>query len=212
MPRKSSYNREKESGEIENHTNVLPGNGFSHRYFLDPATGVFKMRVQQASMPLLPVLRAVGITDKELHAAWGPDLLAANIAKDDPKVIDKLYEKFVSKKNQTKLAAMRKKRQAVANAITSMGLDPEVTKQTLGHPHDKLSKEALLATTKKLLAILARQRQARTRSRPFSVSVGDGARRPSCRTGWQGQGSASPAALEGNEQEESGGCRTWCFN
>ena len=38
----------------------------------------------------------MGATDKEIHQAWGGDaraakLLADNVAKDDPRVIDKLY-------------------------------------------------------------------------------------------------------------------------
>jgi DNA-directed RNA polymerase beta subunit len=41
----------------------------------------------------------------------------------------------------------------VAEAFAKMELDPEVTKRTLGHPHANVTKEAILAATKKLLAV-----------------------------------------------------------
>jgi hypothetical protein len=78
------FARVKDNGELESHVNVLPGKGVSHRYFLDPEKGVFKIRLQQAEMPLLPLLQALGATDNEVREAWGDDLHAEQLrAKDD---------------------------------------------------------------------------------------------------------------------------------
>jgi DNA-directed RNA polymerase beta subunit len=149
--RSGVFTRVKDNGEAEAHVNVLPGHGFSHRYHLDPETGVFRMNIGQANLPLLPVLRAAGITDKQLREVWGQDLLQQNLKHDDPKIVDKLYEKLVSKPDPN--ATREEKRQAVAERLGKMRLDPDVTARTLGRPHATLSPEAMLAATRRLLAV-----------------------------------------------------------
>jgi DNA-directed RNA polymerase beta subunit len=145
------FTRLKENGELEAHINVLPGQGASHRYFLDPETGVFKINIGQAKLPLLPVLRAMGTTDKELRDHWGNEIYSANQQADDPRVIGKLYGRIVrGKKEATDPEDQRK---AVAETMAKMRLDPEITKRTLGNPFDTLSKEAILATTNKLIRV-----------------------------------------------------------
>lgn len=144
------FTRIKENGEIESHVNVMPGKGLSHRYFLDPVTGVFKINIGQSKVPLLPVLRALGTTDKELREHWGNDLYHTNLQKDDPLIVDKIYSKLVRRGTAQNL---EEKSKALAETLHKMELDPEVTKRTLGKPFDKLTKEAILLTTRKLLAV-----------------------------------------------------------
>jgi DNA-directed RNA polymerase beta subunit/DNA-directed RNA polymerase beta' subunit len=145
------FTRQKESGELEAHLNAIPGKGLSHRYFLEPSTGVFKLNIGQASMPLLPLLKAMGATDDELKASWGHELLNANQRKDDSRIIEKLYDRVVSKKKEG--ATYEDKRKSVVEFMNNMEFDPEVTKRTLGHPHKNLTKDAAVDTTKKLLAV-----------------------------------------------------------
>jgi len=146
------FTRRKENGELESHINIMPGKGMSHHYFLEPETGVFKIRVGQSNMPLISVMKAMGVSDKEMSAAWGSELHGINMQKDDPRAIDKLYARLIGKKGDPQASADQK-REAVAKAFNDMELDPEVTKRTLGQPFHKLSKEVALATTKKLLAV-----------------------------------------------------------
>lgn len=145
------FTRVKDNGELEAHANVLPGKGVSHRYSLEPQTGVFKMTLNQSSVPLLPVLRAYGLTDRQLRDAWGDELFAANLAKDDPRVVDKLYRKLVKKADPDAPAA--DKAAALRAAFEKMGFDPEVNRRTLGGDHANLNAETILAVTKKLLAV-----------------------------------------------------------
>ena len=141
------YTRRKSNGEIEGHVNVQ-GKGASHRYFLDPETGVFRMSMGQAKLPLISVLRAIGTTDDELRKAWGNDLLAANMPHDSPHALEKLRDRLARPSERTGDA-----KEQIAKAMAAMVLDPEVTRRTLGRPFDRVSKEAVLATTKKLLAV-----------------------------------------------------------
>lgn len=150
------FTRQKDNGEIEAHVNVLPGKGFSHRYYLDPTKGTFHMRIGQAKLPLMPLLRAMGAQDAQLREAWGGDaraneLLAANYAQDDPVGLNKLYLKLVRGKQDHPDLGSRT--QALAEAVSSMELDPEVTKRTLGQPFKNLDLQSILTTTKKLLDV-----------------------------------------------------------
>ena len=145
------FTRRKENGEVESHLNTLPGQGMSHRYLLDPETGRFQAQFGQAKLPLLPILRAVGATDDELRASWGDELLSANLKKDDPKGLDQVYAKLLPRGDQ-RIDAVAK-RQAVAAYMAKMGFDPAVNARTLGSPYAALSKDAMLSTTAKLLAV-----------------------------------------------------------
>jgi hypothetical protein len=51
--------------------NTLPGKGRSHRYYLDPQTGVFKIQIGQAKIPLMPLLKisASAIRTSARHGA-----------------------------------------------------------------------------------------------------------------------------------------------
>jgi DNA-directed RNA polymerase subunit beta len=145
------YTREKDNGELEAHVNVLPGKGRMHRYFLDPKTGVFKINIGQAQIPLMPLLKAVGVPEQDIRKAWGNELTAANMEKGDAGTLDKLYSRLVYKPVAGLDAAGKQK--AIADEFARMEMDPEVTKRTLGEPIKNLTPDAILKITKKLIAV-----------------------------------------------------------
>jgi len=142
------FTRIKESGELESHVNVARGAG--HRYFLDPETGIFRIQFGQARMPLMPVLKALGATDRDLRAAWGNELFVANAQKSDPGTIKKLYKKLVRSGDASTADEMHT---AIRAAFDQMEMDPEVTLRTLGKGYSKVNPEAILASTQKLLRV-----------------------------------------------------------
>lgn len=145
------YTRVKNNGEIEAHANILPGQGSSHRYFLDPDKGVFYARLGQSKVPLLPLLKELGVNEKQLREAWGDQLLSTNVLNDKPALLQKFYAKFLPYKLQD--ASLPEKQQGLVESFKRMTLDPGVMQQTLGKPYEHMSAEAILDTTKKLLAI-----------------------------------------------------------
>lgn len=149
------FTRIKDNGELESHVNVLPGKGVSHRYFLDPEKGLFKIRLGQAEMPLLPLLQAMGATDREVRAYWGNDLYAANAQYPDRGTMRKLADRLLRKNERD--GDEGSERQKLVAKFQAMELDPEVTRHTLGQPYDRLSKEVILKATQKLLQVSRRE-------------------------------------------------------
>lgn len=145
------YTREKDNGELEAHVNVLPGKGRMHRYFLDPKTGVFKINIGQAQIPLMPMLKAMGVPEQEIRKAWGNELTAVNMEKGDAGTVDKLYSRLVYKPVPGIDAEGKQK--AIFDEFSRMEMDPEVTKRTLGEPIKNLTPDAILKITKKLIAV-----------------------------------------------------------
>jgi DNA-directed RNA polymerase subunit beta len=145
------FTRIRDNGEIEAHANILPGKGPSHRYFLDPEKGVFFMRLGQSKMPLMPILRAMGATDKQLREAWGDKLYAANYAKNDATVVGKLAARILKERDKDEAGGDVNK--ALRAAFDRMELDPEVTGRTMRKPHAAMNMDAIIDTTRKLLAV-----------------------------------------------------------
>ncbi len=145
------FTRRMANGQLESHVNILPGKGLSHRYFLDPEKATFKLKVGQAEMPLLPLLRVMGATDEQLREAWGGKILASNYKHDDPSVVKKLAQRVLRRKDQSDDEGTT--RQRLKAAFEAMETDDHVTGRTLGRPHKHLTLDAMLDTTRKLLAV-----------------------------------------------------------
>ncbi len=143
------YTRRQQNGEIETHANVSGGVG--HRYFLDPAKGTFHVKLSQAKLPLLPLLRAFGATDSELREAWGDQILDANRRVNEQMAMGKYYDRLLANRGQPDPSQDRV--QAVLAAFRKMQVDPEISRRNLGTPYASLDKDAILAITKRILAV-----------------------------------------------------------
>jgi DNA-directed RNA polymerase subunit beta len=148
--RPGAFTRVKENGELETHMNFLPGKGRTHHIFLEPETGIFKMKVGQANIPLVSVLRTLGVNDQRLREAWGNDLAAVNIGKQDPQALTKLYTHLAK---GPKVEDEVGRREAIANALRSMELDEDTTERTLKKRYKNLNEDVLLDVTRKLLRV-----------------------------------------------------------
>lgn len=145
------FTREKDNGELEAHVNTLPGKGRSHRYYMDPKTGVFKMQIGQAQIPLMPLLKTLGVSEQDIRKAWGNEITAANMEQGDAGTIDKIYQRLAYKadSNLDQLGKIK----AIAAEFAKTEFDEDVTKRTLGTAYKTLTPEAVLDITKKLIAV-----------------------------------------------------------
>ena len=163
------FTREKDNGEIEAHVNTLPGKGRSHRYFLDPKTGVFKISIGQAQIPLMPLLKSMGVSDQDIRKAWGNEITAVNMEKGDAGTMDKIYARLVNK--PVAGADAIAKAQAIAAEFAKTELDPEVTRRTLGSEYKNMTPDTILAITKKLIAVNRREAESDDRDNMVYQSV-----------------------------------------
>jgi DNA-directed RNA polymerase beta subunit len=145
------YTRIRDNGEIESHANIMPGKGVSHRYFLDPEKGVFKIRIGQGTVGLMPLLKTMGVRPEQLKEAWGNELFASNYNADNAAEYTKLRQKFLSKKELEGSEA--EQQETLIRKFANMELDPQVTQRTLGRAHQGLTLDAVLDITRKLVAV-----------------------------------------------------------
>ena len=112
------YARVKDSGELEAHVNVKPGTGPSFRVMMEPQTGLFRLNVGQSSLKLYPILRSMGVTDKEIEKHWGPELLAKNMEAADPRAVARAFSKLVYQREQGSAAQEATKEAEISPLIT----------------------------------------------------------------------------------------------
>lgn len=134
-------------GEIVTNVNPDPGTGAAHKYEVD-RKGVFKIRIQNATIPLLPALRALGASDDAIRAKWGDEVFKANAAVPAGTALEKLADKFNPKRTKDRSALS-----IVQEAFLKTPLDTRVTKRTLGRPHPYLTADAMLDATEKMLRL-----------------------------------------------------------
>lgn len=145
------YARKKENDELEQHFNVAPGTGSQFRVFMEPGSGTIYMKTGQAKTPLYPIMKHMGVTDKELEGWWGADLVNENKAHDDFKHVKKVYQRMLGAKavaadHEEIVAALREQ-------FNKMKLDPDVTERTLGTRFENVTPQAILRASQKLLQI-----------------------------------------------------------
>lgn len=142
------YPKIQENGEFK--AMVNPNGGRQHSLTLDPESGVFHFEIGSSRIPLMSVLRSLGVDNKRFHDEWGRELVEKNAAKADPsavrKLIDKLYE-------GSKIPEGLRDDELLTKKFSSMKFDPYVTKQTIGHAHENYDVESMLQTAKRLLAL-----------------------------------------------------------
>lgn len=112
----------------------------------DPTDNKYKAVFGQSSIPLYPLLKALGANDKELESAWGEQIFKAN-KKERPADYTKLAYKLARTTTDNQQTAI----EAIQAYAKTAKVDPNITKLTLGHPHDTLNRALLIDTSKKIL-------------------------------------------------------------
>jgi DNA-directed RNA polymerase beta subunit len=147
------YTRVRGNEELEATFNLAKGENF--RLNMSPEKGHLYMEYGSSRIPLYPVLRGLGISDKQIRQQWGEGVVDANKSAFDKKreqVVKKLYERLVPTYHRTATTSESQVRDIEA-AYRETVLDPEVTKKTLGQSFKRVTPTALLRASKKLLDV-----------------------------------------------------------
>lgn len=147
------YTRERGNGEFEAAFNLSKGDNF--RISMEPETGKLKAEFGTTTIPLRPVLKALGITDSTMKQHWGAELFAANLAAkgtSEEAALGKLVTRLKRPKD-TVADTIEAKQRFVSEYFDSTRMDPEVNKRTLGTGFDRVTGGALLSASGKLLKV-----------------------------------------------------------
>jgi DNA-directed RNA polymerase subunit beta len=165
------YGRVKRNGETESHVNPRQGTGSMHRYIFNPESGVFSLNIRNSKIPLVPLLRTLGVSDDEITTAWGEEIAKKNFAKKDQGSLDKLYERLVPSKERLPDANKEYKQIAIRKAIGDVRLDQWTMKSLLDEDSDRLTPMAILKATAKTLAMARGDQEADDRDHLAYQSV-----------------------------------------
>lgn len=145
-----AYVRRNQNNEVVTMFNVADRNRFD--LMLDPKDKQFRLIYNKSRLPLYPIMKAMGVDDASLEAAWGKEIFDANrSARGVAGTLERLY------KSDKKVAAPSKEaaEKYVVETLTASRMRPDSTKVTLGKPFENVTGEVLHIATKKMLAIQA---------------------------------------------------------
>jgi len=144
------YTRMQANGEFESRFNLEKG--FNFRIYMDPAKGIFLINLGNQNYKLYLVLKALGISDKEMLKNWGNEIFQSNASAGTQNLettIINIYEKLTHKKVTYSEAVA-----GLEEYLNQTKVSAETTEITLGKPFEKVSAETLLETSKKLLRVM----------------------------------------------------------
>jgi DNA-directed RNA polymerase beta subunit len=147
------YTRVRGNEELEAAFNL--GKGENFRVNMDPAKGHMYLQYGSTNIPLYPVLRRMGVTDKELSRRWGGGVVTKNreaFAKKEEQAVTKLYDRLVPSYQRT-ATTLESKAREIQSRYRDTVLDPSVTKRTLGHDFDHVNPQALVRASQKILDV-----------------------------------------------------------
>ena len=167
------YTRIRRSGDVETQFNVKPGTGRGFRLRIEPSTGVITVNVGHANMPLYPLLKALGVSDRQMQKAWGADVAYANAQKANSvsgrSAVDKLYKAFAGYNAQAQ--DLVSKETYLRETLPKFELDPGVTVRTLGIEANGVTPEVLLRASEKMFGVNRGDERPDDRDNPGYANV-----------------------------------------
>ena len=121
-----AFTRIKDNGIVETHFNVKPGTGPSFRMWMEPDTGLFRLGVGQSTLKLYPILRAVGVPDRDMESLWGSDLLRKNIEAEDSRAVSRAFAKLIRTRADSSAEAVDESAEAAKEAAAGKETDDAV--------------------------------------------------------------------------------------
>lgn len=146
------YVRTRGDGETEAMFNLKKGRNFS--VTMNPKKGHFVVEVgTTTSLPLYPLLRAVGVTDDQMQRAWGAEVFAANRITS-PQDLDKHAKRAVELLSYSAIEGLPVEPMAgLAALLTNTVWDEDNVELTLSVKSPGITGPALLAAATKLLKV-----------------------------------------------------------
>ena len=149
------YTRKRGNDELESSFNLSKGANF--KILMDPTSGMFKVSILHATLPLLAVLKVLGADKAKIEKSMGAELYKSNAVvtpAQQERTIEVLYEKLVKyKSNLGDTASKAEKISGIRAYFSETSLNPETTKITLGSAHTSVSVDTILAAVVRMLGV-----------------------------------------------------------
>jgi len=148
------YTRKRGSDELESSFNLAKGANF--RLSMNATKGGLQMEYGSSKIPMYPILKEMGLQDNDIAKYWGKDLTNRNrdmYSRSASSAVDKLYSKVVPRAEQGSHSTRKDKAAAIMRAYENTVLDEETTQSTLKKSFAKVTPEALLTASKKLVKV-----------------------------------------------------------
>jgi DNA-directed RNA polymerase beta subunit len=148
------YTQRSENGELKTVFNLGRGKNFDLTF--NDAKGTFHLQYGTSNLPLYAVLRGMGVGHDHIANKLGEGVAKVNEEEHGHQIaptVAKLYTKLEHPALIKPNATHEEKVQAIKKRYDIATLDPDVTHMTLGHAHDKVTPDALLAAAKKIIQV-----------------------------------------------------------
>jgi len=142
-----AYSRINDRGQAEIFNNVE--NGLPFRTQISPKRGTISMNIKQGTVPMIPIIKSLGITDKTIKKTIGQDLFNKNIGANYERSLKKLHKALYNKDAED----MYETEAGVLEYFNKTKTTPEINKKTIGNSHEKITGQYLLDTVSKLIAV-----------------------------------------------------------
>jgi DNA-directed RNA polymerase beta subunit len=141
------YSRIKENGELQAEFNLAKGKNFE--IVFNPKNRKFNIGYGTSTIPLYPVLKAMGVPEETLQKRWGKEILEANRVSNELGALRKFSKVLGGELTDSADEATSR----IAATFNGTALSPEITEITLGRPYDKVNAGTLYHSANKLLSI-----------------------------------------------------------
>lgn len=137
-------------GEFKAQFQLSKGKSFDIQ--MEPGTGYLFVKSGAKKIPLYSVLKATGVSDDTMKAAWGDKNFLSNVQKSR---YDRDLGSFYSAMKDAQVPSTLDLPEAVNKYLSETRMDGAVTLTTLGHSYDSVSGPALLKASSKLIDVSA---------------------------------------------------------
>jgi len=147
------YTKVKQNGDLDSFFNIK---GRPLHVGFDPKTRKFDFQIGGAAPPLYPLMKALGVSDDTLERQWGTDILAANRVdtRGKPHNLQRTVIDIAQRLDpRAEVGSYEQAASVIRANLESSALHPEVTQRTLGKSIDRITPEAMLLSTGRLLGI-----------------------------------------------------------
>ena len=149
------YTRKRGNDELESSFNLKKGANF--KLTMNPQSGVFKLNILHATLPLVGVLQVLKATPEMIQTSLGKELYDNNTPVSEAqkqRTINVLYDKLVKYKSALgDTASVNEKIQSIQQYFSDTEISSETTKITLGTAYTSVSAKTILDAAKKMLKV-----------------------------------------------------------